>query len=49
MARVRERRGVQMVVVWRRDGKRPLRRHRRRRQDNIEKELQEVGRGLVLD
>jgi len=41
----RERRSVQSVVLGKPDGKRSLRRRRRRRKGNIEKELQGVGRG----
>jgi hypothetical protein len=38
-----ERRGVQRVLVGKPEGKRPLRRPRRRLEDNIKKDLQEVG------
>jgi hypothetical protein len=37
-----ERRGVCRVVVWKPEGKRPLVRPRRRWEDNIKMELQEV-------
>jgi ribosome biogenesis protein Nip4 len=40
-----DRRGVYGVFVGRPDGKRPLERPRRRWEDNIEMDLQEVGRG----
>ena len=33
------------VLVGKPEGKRPLRRPRRRREDNIQMDLQEVGRG----
>jgi hypothetical protein len=38
-----ERRGVYRVWVWRPDGKKPLVRQRRRWEDNIKMDLQEVG------
>jgi hypothetical protein len=38
-----ERRGVHRVLVGKPDGKRPLGRPRRRREDNIKMDLQEVG------
>ena len=42
-----ERRGVYRVLVGKPEGKRPLVRSRRRREDNIKLDLQEVGcRGL---
>ena len=44
-ARVGERRGVHMVLVGKPEGKRPLERPRRRWEDNIKMDLQEVGRG----
>ena len=50
-----ERRGIYKVLVWKPEGKRPLGRPRRRREDNIEMDLQEVECGgmdwieLVLD
>ncbi len=40
-----EGRGVRKVLVGKPEGKRPLRRPRRRWEDNIKMELQEVGRG----
>ena len=41
-----ERRGVYRVLVGKPEGKRPLGRPRRRWEDNIEMDLQEVGRGF---
>jgi hypothetical protein len=38
-------RGVHRVLVGKHEGKRPLGRPRHRREDNIKKDLQEVGRG----
>ena len=43
VARVGEDRGVQRVLVGKPEGKRPLGRPRRRREDNIKMDLQEVG------
>jgi len=40
-----ERRGIYRVLVGKREGKRPLGRPRRRWEDNIKIELQEVGFG----
>jgi len=40
-----ERRGVNMLLVGQSEGKRPLGRHRRRWEDNIKMDLQEVGCG----
>ena len=40
-----ERRDVHKVLVGKPEGKRPLGRPRRRWEDNIKKDLQEVGRG----
>ena len=40
-----ERRGVYRVLVGKPEGKKPLRRPRRRWEDNIKMDLQEVGRG----
>jgi len=40
-----ESRGVYRVLVWKREGKRPLGRSRRRWEDNIKTVLQEVGCG----
>ena len=45
MARMEEGRGVHKVLVGKPEGKRPLGRSRRRREDNIKIDLQEVGRG----
>jgi len=42
-----ERRGVYRVLVGKPEGKRPLGRPRRRREDNIKTDLQEVGCGGV--
>jgi hypothetical protein len=42
-----ERRGVCRVLVRKPDGKRPLGRPRRRWEDNIKMDLQEVGRGFM--
>jgi hypothetical protein len=39
------RRNVYKVLVWKPDGKRPLGRCNRRREDNIKMDLQEVGSG----
>ena len=44
MARTEEGRGVHKVLVGKPEGKRPLRRTRRRWEDNIKMDLQEVGR-----
>jgi len=47
LARVGEGRGVYRVLVWKPDEKRPLGRPRRRWEDNIRMDLQEVGcRGM---
>ena len=43
MARMGEGRGVHRVLVGRPEGKRPLGRPRRRWEDNIKMDLQEVG------
>jgi hypothetical protein len=40
-----EKRGVYRVLVGKPEGKRPLRRPRLRREDNIKMDLQEVGCG----
>ena len=45
--RMGERRGVQSVLVGEPEGKRPLRRPRRKWEDNIKMDLQEVGRGGI--
>ena len=42
-----ERRGVYRVLVWRSWGKRPIERTRRRREDNIKMDLQDVGCGVM--
>jgi hypothetical protein len=43
VARMGERRGVYRVLVGKPEGKRPLRRHRLRWEDNIKIDLKEVG------
>ena len=45
MACMEEGRGVHRVLVGKPEGKRPLGRPRRRWEDNIKMDLQEVGRG----
>ena len=45
MARMEEGRGVQKVLVGKPEGKRPLGRPRRRWEDNIKMDHEEVGRG----
>ena len=45
MTRMEEERCVQKVLVGKPDGKRPVVRPRRRWEDNIKMDLQEVGRG----
>ena len=45
MAHMGEGRGVHSVLVGKPEGKRPLGRPRRRWEDNIKMDLQEVGRG----
>jgi len=45
LARMGERRGVYRVSVGKPEEKRPLGRHRRRWEDNIKVDLQEVGCG----
>ena len=45
VARIGEDRGVQRVLVGKPEGKRPLGRPRRRWEDNIKMDLQEVGGG----
>ena len=45
MARMGEGRGVQRVLVGKPEGKKPLGRPRRRWEDNIKMDLQEVGGG----
>ena len=49
MARMEERRSTYRVLVWKREGKKLLGRPRRRWEDNIEMDLQEVGWGHGLD
>ena len=44
-----ERRGVYRVLVRKTEGKRPLGRHRLRRENNTEKEVQDVGWGHGVD
>ena len=44
-ALMEEGRGVHKVLVWKPEGKRPLGRPRRRWEDNIKMDLEEVGRG----
>ena len=45
MARMGEGRGVHRVLIGKLEGKRPLRRPRRRWEDNVKMDLQEVGGG----
>ena len=45
VARMGKNRGVHRVLVWKPEGKRPLRRPGRRWEDNIKMDLQEVGEG----
>jgi len=45
VARMEESRGVYRVLVWNPEGKRPLGRPRRRWEDNINMDIQEVGCG----
>jgi hypothetical protein len=47
VARVGEGRGVYRVLVGKLEGKKPLRRPRRRCEDNIKMDLQEVGCGVM--
>ena len=49
MARMEEGRGVHKVLVGKFEGKRPLGRTRRRLEDNIKMDLEEVGRVWGLD
>jgi hypothetical protein len=44
-----ERRGAYRILVGRPEGRQPLGRPRRRREDNIKINLQEVGWGYGLD
>ena len=46
VARMGEGRGVHRVLVGKPEGKRPLERSRRRWEENIKLDLQEVGRGF---
>jgi hypothetical protein len=46
VARIEERRGVYRVLVGKPEGRRPLGRHRHRWEDNIKRDLQEVGCGV---
>ena len=46
VARMGEGTGVQRVLVGKPEGKRPLGRHRRRWENNIKMDLQEVGEGV---
>jgi len=48
VVRMGERRGVHRVLVGKPEGKRPLERFRRRWEDNIKVDLQEVGCGTGL-
>ena len=47
VACMEERKGVYRVLVGKPEGQRPLRRPRRRREDNINMDLQEVGCGRM--
>ena len=47
VACIRKRRGIYRVLVGKREGKRPLGRHRHRWEDNIKLDLQEVGCGSL--
>ena len=49
VARMGQMRGVYRVLVGKPEGKRPLRRPRRRWEDNIKMDLQEVGLEYGLD
>jgi len=42
-----ERRGAYRVLVWKPEGKKPLERPRSRWEDNIKKDLREVGCGVM--
>ena len=48
VARMGEMRGVYRVLVEKYEGKGPLGRHRRRWEDNIKMDFQEVGRGAWI-
>ena len=47
VVRMEEGRGVHKVLVWKPEGKRPLGRPRRRWEDNIKMDLQDVGMELA--
>jgi len=47
VARMGDRKGVYSVLVGRPEKKSPLGRSRRRREDNIKMDLQEVGSGVM--
>ena len=47
VARIWEKRGVYMVLVVKPEGNRPLGRPRRRWEDNIKMDLQEMGCGIM--
>jgi hypothetical protein len=49
VARMGEKRGADMILVGKPEGRRPLGRPRRRWEDNIKMDLQEVGWGHGLD
>jgi hypothetical protein len=49
VARMGEGRGAYRILVGRPQGRKPFGRPRRRREDNIKTNLQEVGRGHGLD
>jgi hypothetical protein len=49
VARMRERRGTYRILIGRPEGRRPLGRPRRRWEDNIKMDLQDVGLGHGLD
>jgi len=49
VARMEEGRGMHRVLVGKPEGKRPLGRPRRRWEDNIKRDLREVGGGWKLD
>jgi hypothetical protein len=46
---MRERRGAYGVLVGKHEGKKPLGRPKRRRQDNVKMDLQEIGWGHEMD
>jgi hypothetical protein len=46
VARMAEKTGAYRILVARPEGRRPLGRHRRKREDNIKMYLQYVGRGM---